>query len=65
MRMDIEQTCERYEALINGRIVEPFYSSFSGNTRQYYFNKNNILGIQNNAGTMGNFDNYYKNRPHF
>ena len=64
MRMDIEQTCARYEALINGRVVEPFCSSFSGNSRQYYFNKNNILGKQNNTA-MGNFEDYYKNRPRF
>ena len=59
MRMDIEQTCARYEALMNDRNVEPFYSSFSGNTRQYYFNSNNLFGIQQNPG-FGNFDNYYK-----
>ena len=59
MRMDIEQTCARYEALMNERKVEPFFSSFSGNTRQYYFDKNNLFGIQQNPG-FGNFDNYYK-----
>ena len=72
MRSDIEQTCARYEALMNDKQVEPFFSSFSGNSRQYYFNANNMFGIQeqnnfgnnnNNFGNnnnMGNFDNYYK-----
>ena len=27
------------------KIVEPFWSSFSGNTRQYCFNTNNMFGI--------------------
>ena len=59
MRMDVEQTCARYEALMNDKPVEPFFSSFSGNTRQYYYNINNMFGIQENYD-IGNFDNYYK-----
>ena len=59
MRLDIEQTCYRYEALMNDQNVEPFFSSFSGNTRQYYYNTNRMFGIQQNY-EMGNFDNYYK-----
>ena len=59
MRMDVEQTCARYEALMNDKPVEPFFSSFSGNTRQYYYNTNRMFGIQQNY-EMGNFDNYLK-----
>ena len=60
MRKDIEQTCSRYEALMTDKIVEPFWSSFSGNTRQYCFNTNNMFGIHEDYSGMGNFDNYYK-----
>ena len=60
MKMDIEQTCSRYESLINDRIVEPFRSSFCGNSRQYYFNKCNLLGNQVNSYGMKNFEDYYK-----
>ena len=59
MRLDIEQTCYRYESLMNDQNVEPFFSSFSGNTRQYYYDTNRMFGIQQNY-EMGNFDNYYK-----
>ncbi len=62
MRMDIEQTCARYEDLVNDRRMEPFYSSFSGNIRQYYFNKNAMFGNQSNTIPMGNFNDYYKDR---
>ena len=60
MRMDMEQTCSRYEDLVNDRRVEQFRSSFTGNTRQYYFNKNQMFGIQSNTIPMGNFNDYYK-----
>ena len=61
MKMDIEQTCARYEALMNDKKIDPFYSSFSGNTRQYYFDKNNMFGLkENNITGIGNFDNYYR-----
>ena len=59
MRLDIEQTCARYEALNCGKIVEPFYSSFQGNTKQYYYNINNMFGLDQNYDYY-NFDNYYK-----
>ena len=59
MRMDIEQTCARYEALICDRMVEPFYSTFQGNTRQYYYNVNNMFGLDQNYEYY-NFDNYYQ-----
>ena len=59
MRMDIEQTCARYEALNCDRIVEPFFSSFQGNTRQYYYNINNMFGLEQNYEYY-NFDNYYQ-----
>ena len=60
IKMDIEQTCSRYESLVNDRIVEPFISSFNGNSRQYYFNKCNLLGNQGYSNGMRNFDDYYK-----
>ena len=64
MRMDIEQTCSRYEDLISGRNPEPFRSSFTGNSKQYYFNKNFLLGNQSN-NIMTNFDDYYKGRSNY
>ena len=60
MRMDMEQTCARYEDLMNNRNVEPFRSSFFGNTRQYYFNKDYMFGKQNDNIPIGNFNDYYK-----
>ena len=62
MRMDMEQTCSRYEDLMNNRRIEPFYSAFSGNSRQYYFNKAYMFGNQNNIVPMNNFEDYYKGR---
>ena len=59
MRMDIEQTCSRYEDLMCDKNVQPFISTFQGNTRQYYYDTNRMFGIQQNY-EMGNFDNYYK-----
>ena len=59
MRNDIEQTCSRYEALMTDKPLEPFFSSFSGNTRQYFYSSNEMFGIPQNC-EMGNFDNYYK-----
>ena len=59
MRMDIEQTCARYEALNCDKVVEPFISSFQGNTRQYYYNVNNMFGLEQNYEYY-NFDNYYQ-----
>ena len=65
MKMDIEQTCSRYENLMKDRRVEPFCSSFSGNHKQYYFDKSALLGSQENNLTMNNFNEYYKNQPDF
>ena len=59
MRMDIEQTCSRYEDLMCDKNVQPFISTFQGNTRQYYYDTNRMFGIQQNY-EMGNFDNYYR-----
>ena len=64
MRLDIEQTCSRYEALMCDKKVEPFYSSFFGNTRQYYYNKNNMFGLNQNY-EFYNFDNYYQNSGNY
>ena len=60
MKMDIEQTCARYEDMINDRRIEPFISSFTGNSRKYYFNKTAMFGIQNNSIPMNDFNDYYK-----
>ena len=60
MKLDVEQTCARYEDLLKDKYVQPFQSSFCGNNRQYYFDKNKLAGNQGNALPMGSFDNYYK-----
>jgi hypothetical protein len=65
MKMDIEQTCFRYENLMKDRRVEPFLSSFSGNSKQYYFDKSALLGSQDNNLRMNDFNEYYKNQPDF
>ena len=59
MKMDMEQTCSRYEDLVNDRRVEPFRSSFTGNSRQYYYNKNAMFGNSNNSSSMNDFNSYY------
>ena len=61
MKMDMEQTCSRYEDLVNDRYIEPFRSSFFGNSRKYYFNKNQMFG-NNKISVPNNFNDYYKNR---
>lgn len=38
IKMDMEQTCSRYENLMNDRKVDQFQSAFNGNTRIYYYN---------------------------
>ena len=63
MRNDIEQTCSRYEDLMNNRRVDIFCSSFTGNTRRYYFNKNSMFLNRDNSIPMDNFNDYYKNCP--
>ena len=65
MKMDMEQTCFRYENLMNDRRVDQFRSSFTGNSRQYYFDKNALLGTQDNNLRMNDFNEYYKNKPDF
>ena len=60
MKMDMEQTCSRYEDLVNNRDVEPFSSSFFGNSRQYYFNKRQMFGNKK-ISVPNNFNDYYKN----
>ena len=65
MKMDIEQTCFRYENLMKDRRVEPFLSSFSGNSKQYYFDKSALLGSQDNNLRMNDFNEYNKNQPDF
>ena len=58
MKMDMEQTCARYEDLVNNRKVDPFRSSFFGNSRQYYFNKSQMFG-NNKINVPNNFNDYY------
>ena len=60
MKMDMEQTCSRYEDLVNNRDVEPFSSSFFGNSRQYYFNKRQMFGNKK-ISVPNNFNDYYNN----
>ena len=60
MKMDMEQTCSRYEDVVNNRDVEPFTSSFFGNSRQYYFNKRQMFGNKK-ISVPNNFNDYYKN----
>ena len=60
MKMDMEQTCSRYEELVNDREVEPFNSSFFGNSRQYYFNKRQMFGNKQNS-IPNDFNDYYNN----
>ena len=43
VKSDMEQTCYRYECLKNDKKVEPFYSSFDGNSRRYFFDAGNIF----------------------
>ena len=42
LRNDMEQTIYRYENLIRNNNVEPFYSSFDGNSKRYQINNPNI-----------------------
>ena len=43
LRMDIIQTCFRYECLINNKEIPKFSSSFEGNKNNYTFNKDIIM----------------------
>ena len=43
IKSDMEQTCYRFECLIQGKKVEKFKSAFDGNGKKYYFNKSNLL----------------------
>ena len=43
IKSDMEQTCYRFECLIQGKKVEKFKSAFEGNGKKYYFNKDNLL----------------------
>ena len=60
MKKDMEQTCSRYEDLVNDIKVEPFHSSFYGNSRQYYFNKRQMFGNKK-MSIPNDFKDYYKN----
>ena len=43
IKSDMEQTCYRFECLIQGKKVEKFKSAFDGNGKKYYFYKHNLL----------------------
>ena len=43
IKSDMEQTCYRFECLVQGKKVEKFKSAFDGNEKKYYFNKPNLL----------------------
>ena len=47
IKSDMEQTCYRYECLIQGKKVEKFKSSFDGNVKKYYFYKPGLLRDNN------------------
>ena len=47
IKSDMEQTCYRYECLIQGKKVEKFKSSFDGNVKKYYFYKPGLLEENN------------------
>ena len=48
LRMDIKQTCFRYESFLYNNKVLPFVSSFFNNSNQYNFNENAILNYNVN-----------------
>ena len=60
LKMDIEQTCARYEDLVNERNVEKFRSSFTGNSRQYYYNKSLMFPNSSNSSPMNDFNSYFR-----
>ena len=47
IKSDMEQTCYRYECLIQGKKVEKFKSAFDGNVKKYYFYKPGLLEEKN------------------
>jgi hypothetical protein len=56
IKSDIEQTCYRYECLLQGKKVEKFKSAFDGNVKKYYFYKPNLLEDDNNLNTNININ---------
>ena len=42
IKSDMEQTCSRYESLVNNKKVDYFYSSFYGNNKNYSFKKEKL-----------------------
>ena len=43
IKSDMEQTCYRFECQKNNKKIEKFYSAFDGNSKRYYFDKNNLF----------------------
>ena len=48
LRMDIKQTCFRYQCFLCNHELYPFVSSFSGNKNQYDFNEEAIINYNMN-----------------
>ena len=48
IKSDMEQTCSRFECLIQDKKVEKFKSAFDGNVKKYYFNKEGLFEENNN-----------------
>lgn len=61
LKMDIIQTCARYQCLIYKNYVPDFLSSFQGNNNRYNFNKSAIINFQpnNNLNNNNNFNNSF------
>ena len=58
IKSDLEQTCYRYECLIQGKKLEKFKSAFNGNIKKYYFDRLSLLEDKecngnNNINTNG------------
>jgi len=47
IKSDMEQTCYRYECLLQGKKIEKFKSAFDGNVKQYNFDKQFLLDENN------------------
>ena len=48
IKMDLIQTCARYQCLISNKNIPEFKSSFNGNNNKYFFNKELIINFNSN-----------------
>ena len=60
LKMDLKQTCFRYECLITGKNIPIFKSSFTGNKATFNFNKDAIINFYQNKNN-NNYNNYNYN----